>query len=125
MQVFYDADANIELIKCEATVWQLSATGRRPRAHAKQSERVPAWSVMRRVAAGQYDLKKAEKPPRRHNLPVDAVRWLMSSRILVPDEMMAPTVYRNEIEPNLFRGKYLAFAHGFRSISRRSCRART
>jgi ketol-acid reductoisomerase len=32
--------------------------------------------------------------------------------VLVPDEV-APTVYRNEIEPALTPGKYLAFAHGF------------
>jgi ketol-acid reductoisomerase len=32
--------------------------------------------------------------------------------VLVPDEL-APTVYRNEIEPSLTPGKYLAFAHGF------------
>jgi ketol-acid reductoisomerase len=32
--------------------------------------------------------------------------------VLVPDEV-APTIYRNEIEPALTPGKYLAFAHGF------------
>ena len=30
----------------------------------------------------------------------------------VPDER-APSIYRNEIEPALTAGKYLAFAHGF------------
>src|SRR5215472_3677944 len=32
--------------------------------------------------------------------------------MLVPDEL-APKIYREEIEPNLLPGNYLAFAHGF------------
>jgi len=32
--------------------------------------------------------------------------------IAVPDEL-APTIYRNDIQPALTSGKYLAFAHGF------------
>ena len=32
--------------------------------------------------------------------------------LLVPDEL-APGIYKDEIEPNLRSGSYLAFAHGF------------
>lgn len=46
-------------------------------------------------------------------LPVaDAVKDSDVVMILVPDELQAD-LYRNEIEPNLKPGSYLAFAHGF------------
>ena len=42
----------------------------------------------------------------------DAVKWADIVQILIPDEIQAD-VYKNEIEPNLRKGQYLMFSHGF------------
>lgn len=42
----------------------------------------------------------------------DAVKYADIVQILIPDEVQAE-VYKNEIEPNLRKGQYLMFSHGF------------
>lgn len=42
----------------------------------------------------------------------DAVKWADIIQILIPDEVQAK-VYKEQILPNLFAGKYLMFSHGF------------
>ena len=56
--------------------------------------------------------KKAEEAGLEVMFTRDAVEMADVVMVLVPDEL-APTIYRNEIEPALKAGKYLAFAHGF------------
>ena len=42
----------------------------------------------------------------------EAVKWADIIQILIPDEVQAK-VYKEEIEPNLHKGQYLMFSHGF------------
>ncbi len=42
----------------------------------------------------------------------EAVKWADIVQILIPDEIQAE-VYKNQIEPNLRKGQYLMFSHGF------------
>lgn len=42
----------------------------------------------------------------------EAVKWADIVQILIPDEIQAQ-VYKNDIEPNLRKGQYLMFSHGF------------
>ena len=56
--------------------------------------------------------QKAQDAGLEVTLTNEAVQKADVVMVLVPDEL-APTVYRNEIEPELTTGKYLAFAHGF------------
>jgi len=44
--------------------------------------------------------------------PADAAKAADIIMILLPDEFQGD-VYRSEIEPNMKKGVYLAFAHGF------------
>ena len=42
----------------------------------------------------------------------DAVKWADIVQILIPDEVQAK-VYKEQIEPNMRKGQYLMFSHGF------------
>ncbi len=42
----------------------------------------------------------------------DAVKWADIVQILIPDEIQAK-VYKEQIEPNMRKGQYLMFSHGF------------
>ena len=42
----------------------------------------------------------------------DAVKWADVVQILIPDEVQAE-VYENQIKPNMRKGQYLMFSHGF------------
>lgn len=56
------------------------------------------------IKAKDYSLK---------TMPIaDAVKWADIVQILIPDEIQAE-VYKKEIEPNLKKGQYLMFSHGF------------
>ena len=56
------------------------------------------------IKAKDYGLK---------TMPIaEAVKWADIVQILIPDEIQAK-VYKEEIEPNLKKGQYLMFSHGF------------
>ncbi len=109
MKVFYDADANIELIKTKRVA--VIGYGSQGHAHANNLKD-SGVDVIVGLAQDSKSWKKAEDAGLEVMHTGDAVRMADVIMVLVPDEV-APTVYRNEIEPNLSAGKYLAFAHGF------------
>lgn len=57
-----------------------------------------------RVKAKDYGLRVMEI--------AEAVKWADIVQILIPDEIQSK-VYQEEIEPNLRKGQYLMFSHGF------------
>lgn len=109
MKVFYDENANPQLIRNHRVA--VIGYGSQGHAHANNLKdsgvdvivglplESKSWEKAR--AAGHEVL-----PTRDATAIADIVM------MLVPDEL-APSVYRNEIEPALKAGKYLAFAHGF------------
>lgn len=64
------------------------------------------------VREGGPSAKKAQAEGLKVMPIADAVRWADVVQILIPDELQAK-VYKSEIEPNLTKGKYLMFSHGF------------
>jgi len=109
MKVFYDADANIEIIRSKRVA--VIGYGSQGHAHANNLKE-SGVDVIVGLPQESKSWKKAEDAGLEVMFTGDAVKMADVIMILVPDEL-APAVYRNEIEPNLSAGKYLAFAHGF------------
>lgn len=109
MKVFYDADADTNLIKNKRVA--VIGYGSQGHAHANNLKD-SGCDVIVGLPEGSKSWKKAEEAGLEVMFTRDAVEMADVVMVLVPDEI-APTVYRNEIEPALKPGKYLAFAHGF------------
>lgn len=109
MKVFYDADANIEIIRSKRVA--VIGYGSQGHAHANNLKE-SGVDVIVGLPQESKSWTKAEDAGLEVMFTGDAVKMADVIMVLVPDEV-APTVYRNEIEPNLSAGKYLAFAHGF------------
>jgi ketol-acid reductoisomerase len=109
MKVFYDADANTELIKGKRIA--VIGYGSQGHAHANNLKE-SGCDVIVGLPPESKSWQKARDAGLEVTFTRDAAETADVIMILVPDEV-APTVYRNEIEPALKAGKYLAFAHGF------------
>ena len=109
MKVFYDKDANEQLIKNKRVA--VIGYGSQGHAHANNLKDSGA-DVIVGLPQSSKSWQKAEAAGLEVMFTSDAVKMADVVMVLVPDEL-APTVYKNEIEPFLTAGKYLAFAHGF------------
>ncbi len=109
MKVFYDNDADAQLIKNKRVA--IIGYGSQGHAHANNLKDSGA-DVIVGLPEGSKSWEKARAAGLEVMHTRDAAEAADVIMILVPDEL-APSVYRNEIEPVLTAGKYLAFAHGF------------
>ncbi|MCU1289520.1 MAG: ilvC [Acidobacteria bacterium] len=109
MKVFYDKDANEQLIKNKRVA--VIGYGSQGHAHANNLKD-SGCDVIVGLPEGSKSWQKAQDAGLEVMFTTDAAKAADVIMILVPDEL-APSVYRNEIEPALEAGKYLAFAHGF------------
>jgi ketol-acid reductoisomerase len=109
MQVYYDKDADLSIIKgMKVTIVGYGSQGHAHACNLKDS----GVDVTVALRPGSGSVKKAEN----HGLTVKAVPEAVAQAdlvmILTPDEFQSQ-LYREEIEPNLKQGATLAFAHGF------------
>ena len=109
MKVFYDSDADTQLIKNKRVA--VIGYGSQGHAHANNLKE-SGVEVIVGLPENSKSWQKAQDAGLEVTLTGEAVRKADVVMVLVPDEL-APAVYRNEIEPELTAGKYLAFAHGF------------
>lgn len=109
MKVFYDSDADTQLIKNKRVA--VIGYGSQGHAHANNLKE-SGVDVIVGLPQNSKSWQKAQEAGLEVTLTSEAVKMADVVMVLVPDEV-APTVYRNEIEPALTAGKYLAFAHGF------------
>jgi ketol-acid reductoisomerase len=109
MKIFYDADSDEQLIKNKRVA--VIGYGSQGHAHANNLKD-SGCDVIVGLPKESKSWKKAEEAGLEVMFTRDAVEMADVVMVLVPDEL-APSVYRNEIEPALTDGKYLAFAHGF------------
>ena len=109
MKVFYDSDADTQLIKNKRVA--VIGYGSQGHAHANNLKE-SGVEVIVGLPENSKSWQKAQDAGLEVTLTGEAVEKADVVMVLVPDEL-APTVYRNEIEPALTAGKYLAFAHGF------------
>ncbi len=109
MNVYYDKDADISIIKKKKVA--IIGYGSQGHAHANnlQESGVKVVVGLRKDGASWDKAKKAGLTVKE---VAEAVKGADVVMMLVPDEEQ-PDVYRNEIEPNLKKGAALAFAHGF------------
>ncbi len=109
MQVYYDKDADINVIKGKKVA--IIGYGSQGHAHANNLQE-SGVDVVVGLRANSSSVAKAEA----HGLKVTDVAAAVASAdvvmILTPDEFQSQ-LYKEEIEPNIKQGAVLAFAHGF------------
>lgn len=109
MDIYYDKDADLSLIKGRKVT--IVGYGSQGHAHANnlQDSGVKVTVGLRK---GGASWKKAKAAGLSVKQVADAVKGADVVMILLPDEHHAE-VYRKEIEPGIKKGAALAFAHGF------------
>ncbi len=109
MNVYYDKDADLSLIKGKNVT--IIGYGSQGHAHAQNlnDSGVKVTVGLRRSGASWA---KAENAGLQVAEIADAVRAADVVMMLLPDEQIAE-VYKLEVEPNIKHGASLAFAHGF------------
>ena len=109
MQVYYDKDADLSLIKGKKVA--IIGYGSQGHAHALNLHD-SGVDVVVGVREGGASWKKTEAAGLKVASIEDATKGADVVMILLPDEHIAE-VYKKQIEPNLKEGAALAFAHGF------------
>ncbi len=109
MQVYYDKDCDLSLIKKRKVT--IVGYGSQGHAHANNlKESGVKVTVGLRKGGASWD--KAKKAGLTVKEVADAVKDADVVMMLIPDEMQ-PESYKREVEPNIKKGAALAFAHGF------------
>lgn len=108
MQVYYDKDANLELIRSKKVA--IVGYGSQGHAHAQNLKESGVDVAVALRPGKSWD--KAKKAKLNVKTVAEAAKWAEVIMILVPDELQGD-LYRDEIAPNIRKGAFLAFAHGF------------
>ena len=109
MKVYYDKDADIEIIRAK----KVAVIGYGSQGHAhSQNLKESGVNVVVGLRKDGASWKKAETAGLKVMDVASAVKQADVVMILVPDELQGD-LYKNEIGQNLKKGAYLAFAHGF------------
>ncbi len=109
LNVYYDKDCNIELIKSKKVA--MIGFGSQGHAHA-ENLRDSGVEVVIGLRKGGSSWAKAEAKGFEVKSVAEATTGADVVMILLPDENQAD-IYANEIKPNLKDSVYLAFGHGF------------
>ena len=109
MEVYYEKDADISLIKNNKVA--VIGYGSQGHAHANNL-RDSGVAVSVGLREGSASRQAAESAGLRCLPVADAVRDADVVMVLAPDEHQ-PQLYREHLEPNIGEGAALAFAHGF------------
>ncbi|MCR9255629.1 MAG: ketol-acid reductoisomerase [Alphaproteobacteria bacterium] len=109
MRVYYDRDADVNLIKDKKVV--IVGYGSQGHAHANNLKDSGVENVTVALRPGSGSAKKAEQAGFKVAAPADAVKDADLVMMLTPDEIQ-PDLYRDEIHPNIKDGSTIAFAHG-------------
>lgn len=108
MQVYYDKDANLELIRSKKVA--VIGYGSQGHAHAQNLKESGVEVVVGLRQGKSWD--KAKKAKHKVVTVAEAAKWADVLMILAPDELQGD-IYRDEIAPNIKKGAFLAFGHGF------------
>jgi ketol-acid reductoisomerase len=109
MEIYYDKDADLDLLKDKKVA--IIGYGSQGHAHANNLKE-SGVEVIVGLRADSPSRAKAEEAGLTVQDTGEAVFNADIVMMLVPDEM-APKIYTQEVAPNLLPGKALAFAHGF------------
>ncbi len=109
MRVYYDQDADINLIKGKKVA--IVGYGSQGHAHALNLRDSGVAEVVVALRSGSGSAKKAEAEGLKVMSVAEAARWCDLIMMLTPDELQAD-IYKDEIHDNLRDGAAIAFAHG-------------
>ncbi|MBP2292105.1 ketol-acid reductoisomerase [Azospirillum rugosum] len=109
MRVYYDRDADVNLIKGKKVV--IVGYGSQGHAHANNLRDSGVKDVRIALRPGSATIKKAEAAGFTVMSPAEAAAWADVVMILTPDELQAD-LYRDDLARNLKQGAAMAFAHG-------------
>lgn len=108
IKAYYDKDANLDVLKGKKIC--IMGYGSQGHAHANNLRDSGMDVIVGLRKGGSW--KKAEAAGFTVMTPSEAAKEADVVMILLPDEFQAD-IYNSEIGPNMKKGAYLAFAHGF------------
>lgn len=109
MRVYYDRDADVNLIKGKKVA--IYGYGSQGHAHANNLKDSGATDVVVALRAGSGSAPKAEGAGFKVMTPADAAKWADVAMILTPDEGQAD-LWEDDLRDNMREGTAIAFAHG-------------
>ncbi|MEE8545905.1 MAG: ketol-acid reductoisomerase [Alphaproteobacteria bacterium] len=109
MRVYYDRDADVNLIKSKKVA--IIGYGSQGHAHANNLSDSGVAEVAVGLRAGSQSAAKAEAAGLKVMAVAEAAKWADVVMMLAPDELQAD-IYREHLEDNMREGTALAFAHG-------------
>ncbi|MCE2493437.1 MAG: ketol-acid reductoisomerase [Alphaproteobacteria bacterium] len=109
MRVYYDRDADVNLIKNKKIV--IVGYGSQGHAHANNLKDSGVGDVCVALRPNSASAAKAKDAGFEVMTPADAAAWADIAMVLAPDELQAE-LYNDHLAGNLGAGSALAFAHG-------------
>ncbi|WP_183753266.1 ketol-acid reductoisomerase [Pseudochelatococcus contaminans] len=109
MRVYYDRDADINLIKGKKVA--IIGYGSQGHAHALNLRDSGVKELAVGLREGSASAKKAEAEGLKVLTPAEAAKWADVVMLLTPDELQAE-IYYDSLHDNLKEGAALLFAHG-------------
>ena len=109
MQVYYDKDADIKIIREKKVA--IIGYGSQGHAHAQNLRDSGVRDIVIGLRPGSPSAEKAEKVQFKVMEPGKAAAWADIVMVLTPDELQGP-LYRDHLAPHLKKNAALAFAHG-------------
>ena len=109
MRVYYDRDADVNLVKNKKVA--VVGYGSQGHAHANNLKESGCTEVRVALRPGSASAKKAEDAGLQVMDPGEAAAWADVVMVLAPDEHQA-SLYTEQLAPNMREGTALAFAHG-------------
>ncbi|HKF72342.1 MAG TPA: ketol-acid reductoisomerase [Stellaceae bacterium] len=110
MRVYYDRDADVNLIKGKKVL--VVGFGSQGHAHALNLRDSGVKDVRIALRPGSASAKKAEAQKFQVMTPAEGAKWADVVMVLTPDELQA-SLYSHDLKPTMRPDTALAFAHGF------------
>jgi len=109
MRVYYDRDADLNLIKSKKVA--VIGYGSQGRAHALNLKDSGVADIVVALRPGSTTAKKVEADGLKVMSVADAAAWADLMMMATPDELQAD-IYKDHIAGNIRDGAAIAFAHG-------------
>ncbi|MEM1087983.1 MAG: ketol-acid reductoisomerase [Pseudomonadota bacterium] len=109
MKIYYEQDADLELIKAKKVA--VIGYGSQGHAHALNLKD-SGGNVRVGLQPSSKSRVKAEAAGLEVMTPAEATQWADVVMILIPDELQS-VLWANEIEPHVREGQHIMFGHGF------------
>src|SRR3978361_2145877 len=109
MRVYYDSDADVNLIKGKKVA--IIGYGSQGHAHARNLKDSGVRDLAVGLRPGSVGVAKAEAAGLKVMDPAECAKWADVIMVLTPDEGQGD-LYRDKLHANMKSGAALAFAHG-------------